>query len=49
MMPDNGGYATAAYIAAAVIYVGYALTLRVRMRRLVARSDALAEQRGGRR
>ena len=33
-MPDNGGYATAAYIAAAVIYVSYAISLRVRANRL---------------
>ena len=33
-MPDNGGYATAAYIAAAVIYVSYAISLRVRASRL---------------
>ena len=45
MIPDNGGFATAAYLAAAVIYVTYALTLRARTRRLVERRDAL--QRGG--
>jgi hypothetical protein len=49
MIPDNGGYATAAYIAAAVVYVTYAFTLRARMRRLVARSESLAEPQGGRR
>jgi len=41
MIPDNGGYATAAYIAAAVIYVGYALSLRSRARRLAARLKEL--------
>jgi hypothetical protein len=48
MIPDNGGYATAAYIAAALIYLTYAFTLRARMRRLAARSEALAEPHGGR-
>lgn len=32
-MPDNAGYAYAAYIAAAVIYVAYAITIVVRGRR----------------
>ncbi len=49
MIPDNGGYATAAYIAAALIYVTYALTLRARTRRLAERSAQLAEERGGQR
>jgi hypothetical protein len=40
MTPDNGFYYHAAYVAAAVIYVGYALTLRVRVRRLRARLEA---------
>lgn len=48
MIPDNGGYATAAYIAAAVIYVTYAFTLRVRTRRLAERAAALDGRRGGR-
>ena len=39
-MPDNGGYATAAYIAAAIVYVTYALTIRVRARALRERLNA---------
>ena len=38
MIPDNGGYATAAYVVAAVIYVAYALSVRARMRAIRARS-----------
>lgn len=34
MPPDNGSYAVIAYILAGVIYVGYALSLLVRARRL---------------
>ena len=34
MIPDNGGYATAAYVAAAVIYVLYAISVRARTRAL---------------
>ena len=49
MMPDNGGYATAAYIAAAIIYVGYALSVRARARRLAERLAQSNEQRGDRR
>ena len=49
MIPDNGGYATAAYIAAAIIYVGYALSLRARTKRLVARRRELGEQPAERR
>ncbi len=33
MTPDNAGYYQAAYIAAAVIYVLYALTIRMRRRK----------------
>jgi hypothetical protein len=47
MIPDNGGYATAAYIAAALIYLGYALALRARARRLAARLAQLSQQQGG--
>lgn len=46
-MPDNGGYAIAAYIAAAVIYLAYAVTIRVRLialqgraRDIVSRDDS---------
>ena len=49
MIPDNGGYAVAAYCAAAIIYVTYAITIRVRTKRLIARSVALTDQDGGRR
>ena len=49
MMPDNGGYATAAYVAAAIIYVMYAMTIRSRTKRLMAQDAALSEHDGGRR
>jgi hypothetical protein len=49
MIPDNGGYATAAYIAAAIIYLGYALSVRSRARRLASRLAQLNEQQGERR
>jgi len=32
-MPENGGYMIAAYVVAAVIIVGYALSLYLRARR----------------
>jgi hypothetical protein len=34
MTPDNGGYATAAYTLAALVYLGYILSLKLRQRRL---------------
>lgn len=37
MIPDNAGYATAAYVVAAVIYVGYAISVRARTKALRAR------------
>ena len=37
MTPDNAGYYYAAYIVAAVIYVGYALSIVLRTRALRAR------------
>jgi hypothetical protein len=40
MIPPNAGYYEAAYIAAAVIYVGYALTIVLRTRALRARLRA---------
>lgn len=43
MTPDNGGFAIAAYALAAVVYLGYALSLKLRERRLrerLARLDA---------
>ena len=48
MIPDNGGYATAAYIAAAIIYVGYTLSVRARAKRLAARLAQLTQIRNGR-
>lgn len=36
-MPDNRGYAEAAYIVASVIYLTYSLTLFLRARRAVRR------------
>jgi hypothetical protein len=42
MMPDNAGYYAAAYVAAAVIYSLYGLSLVVRTRALRARAAALA-------
>ena len=36
-MPDNAGYYHAAYVAAAVIYLGYGMSLWWRGRRLRAR------------
>jgi hypothetical protein len=40
MTPDNGGFATAAYVLAALVYIGYVLSIRVRERR---RRDRLAQ------
>jgi hypothetical protein len=34
MTPDNGGFATAAYILVAIVYGGYVLSLTMRERRL---------------
>jgi hypothetical protein len=34
MIPDNGGYATAAYVLAAIVYLGYVLSIKLRERRL---------------
>ena len=34
MTPDNGGYATAAYALAALVYIGYIASLKIRERRL---------------
>lgn len=41
MIPANGGYATAAYVAAAVIYVLYAVSLRARTLALRSRERAV--------
>ncbi|MEP7002474.1 MAG: hypothetical protein ABI969_18430 [bacterium] len=45
-MPDNGGYATAAYIVAAIVYVSYAISIRVRAARLRARLLDVAQRTG---
>jgi hypothetical protein len=37
MTPDNAGFATAAYILAALVYLGYVLSLKVRERQLRGR------------
>jgi hypothetical protein len=42
MPPSNAGYYIAAYVAAAVIYLGYGLSIAVRMQRLRARSSSAA-------
>ncbi|MDQ6634387.1 MAG: hypothetical protein M3Z10_06470 [Gemmatimonadota bacterium] len=47
-MPSNAGYYEVAYIAAAVILVGYALTLAVRMRALRVRLEVARDQQDGR-
>ena len=41
MTPDNGSFTTAAYTLAAIIYLAYALSLRIRARRLRERALAL--------
>ena len=38
MPPDNGGYMVAAYVATAVILVGYAVMLMRRARRAIERA-----------
>ena len=45
MTPDNGGFATAAYILVAVVYGGYVLSLRMRERRLRERLASLESAR----
>ncbi len=40
MTPDNAGYYMVAYLAAAVIYLGYGLTLLARRRKHAAWLDA---------
>ena len=34
MTPDNAGFATAAYVITAIVYLGYALSLQLRERQL---------------
>jgi hypothetical protein len=46
-MPANGGYMVAAYTVAAVIYLGYALSLWRRGRRLVGPADGRADRQPG--
>jgi hypothetical protein len=41
-MPDNAIYYQVAYIAIAVLYVGYALTVVLRRRALTRRADRAA-------
>ena len=40
-MPSNAGYYVAAYVAAAVVYVTYALSIVLRTRAVRARLDAV--------
>jgi hypothetical protein len=42
--PANAGYYEVAYVAAAVIYVGYSLTIVIRTRALRARLNASRAQ-----
>jgi hypothetical protein len=42
-MPDNAGYFHAAYLAAAIIYLGYGLSLWSRRRSLAARARTLED------
>ena len=41
MTPDNGGFATAAYIVTALVYVAYIVSIKVRERKLRQRLDHL--------
>ena len=41
MTPDNGGFATAAYILVAIVYGGYVLSLKLRERQLRERLSRL--------
>ena len=41
MTPDNASYAIAAYVIAAIIYLVYVLSLKLRLRRLRERAIAL--------
>jgi hypothetical protein len=41
MTPDNGAFATAAYVLAALVYLVYVLSLKLRLRRLRERAIAL--------
>ncbi|MBW8768390.1 MAG: hypothetical protein JF589_01395 [Gemmatimonadetes bacterium] len=41
MTPDNGAFTTAAYTIAAIIYLAYVLSLKLRLRRLRERAITL--------
>ena len=41
MTPDNGGFATAAYVLAALVYGAYVVSLKLRERRLRERLSRL--------
>ena len=41
MTPDNGGFATVAYILVALVYGGYVVSLKIRARRLRERLSRL--------
>ena len=45
MTPDNGGFAIAAYVCAAIVYAAYAASLVIRERNLRARIDANEDAR----
>jgi hypothetical protein len=45
MTPDNGAFATAAYVITAIVYLAYAASIKLRERRIherLARLDASA-------
>lgn len=41
-MPENSGYMIAAFIASAVVFGGYVVSLVVRARAMARRGDAIA-------
>jgi hypothetical protein len=45
MTPDNGGFATAAYIVTAVVYLAYIASIKMRERRLRERLAHLESAR----
>ena len=45
MTPQNGGYAVAAYVLAAIVYLSYSAILAMRERSLRAKLDAQAGKR----
>ena len=44
MTPDNAGFYHVAYVAAGVVYVGYALSIRLRARALRDRLAAISRK-----